>query len=163
VPALVRSWTATLALEPKGKGNSKTILPDRSSPKCQRCGKHERRLLVPRSQDVKAERSLAKLLRIVGPPVPFECDVELLIVFRLPIRPSWNKAKQQAAREGKLRPTSAKRATGPIPDLGQLEKLGDDALEKGGWVVNDSLICVRRSEKVYHDEPGYVIALQELP
>jgi Holliday junction resolvase RusA-like endonuclease len=160
----VRSWSATVCTIPRPKGNSKTVLPDFSSPKCPRCQKHARHNAVPRSADKKAERSLAKLLLAVGPPEPFSVDVELLVTIRLPIRKSWTKAKREAARVGSIRPTTSKASSGGShPDLGNLEKLLDDALEKGGWITNDSLIAARRSEKVYGDEPGYSITIQVLP
>lgn len=159
-----RGWSALIGCTPKVKGNSKRVLPDKRSPQCRKCGKHERHFAVPRNEDKKAERVTAQLLSMVKPPQPIDVDVLLSVSIRLPIRKSWTKAKKAAARAGTLRPTTNKSSSGgTIPDLGNLEKLIDDALEKGGWLTNDSLIAQRRSEKVYSDEPGYVITLRELP
>ena len=156
------TWAARLSCAPKPKGNSKSIMPiGKRCPKCKKAGRH---VLVPRKQDVQAEVAFTKLLRSVAPPSPFARDVALALTVVLPIRPSWSKEKQAAALAGTHRPTSNKGATGPIPDLGNLEKLLDDALEKGGWVVNDSQIAVRlRSRKIYGVEPGYVVEVLELP
>lgn len=159
-----RGWSALLWCDPKVKGNSKAVLPDFSSRKCTLCGKHARHNAVPRSADKTAEKHTSLLLASVKPPAPISVACVLHVSIRLPIRKSWTKKKKEAARSGLLRPTTPKKSSGgTIPDLGNLEKLIDDALEKGGWVTNDSLIAQRRSEKVYSDEPGYEITLRELP
>ena len=155
------SWSARLSCAPRPKGNSKKIVS--FGKRCSRCNRG-RPSIVSKAKEVKAERAFAQLLSTVAPPSPFVRDVALSLTVVLPIRPSWSKAKQAAALAGTHRPTSNKGATGPIPDLGNLEKLLDDALEKGGWVANDSQIAERRrSRKVYGTEPGYVIVISELP
>ena len=148
--------------EPGVKGNSKTVLPDKRSRKCGACGKHERHFAVPATRDKKAEAKAAALLRAVAPPIPFSVPVVLHVSIKLPIRPSWTKTKKAEARAGRIKPTKST-SGGTIPDLGNLEKLIDDALEKGGWLTNDGLIAQRRSEKIYADEPGYEITVRELP
>ena len=158
----LRSWRARITCVPKPKGNSKTVMPDFGSPKCRKCKKYERRRAVPRKQDVAAEKVAAKLLEFVAPPRPFASPVELALQVRLPIMKSWSKKKKAAARAGLHFPCSNKKATGPIPDLGNLEKLLEDALEKGRWLTNDSLIARRTSEKCYSDEPGYRVFITVL-
>jgi len=156
-----RAWSALVACAPKPKGNSKILVG--VGKRCARCKKPERYIVASRKEDKQAEQTLTKLLRLVSPPDPIEVDCVLHVSIRLPIMKSWKQKKKEAALAGLCRPTSAKKATGPIPDLGNLEKLLDDALESARWVVNDSLIAQRRSEKIYHPTPGYVITLRELP
>lgn len=155
-------WAARLWGEPKPKGNSKTIMP--VGERCSKCKQAPQRVLRPRREDEQAERTFSLLLRSAAPPVPFERDVLVSTTFVLPIRASWSKAKKAAALAGTCRPSSRKGSAGSIPDLGNLEKLIDDVLEKGGWIVNDSQIVERgRSRKIYGTEPGYLIVLSELP
>ena len=156
-----RGQAAVVQCEPKPKGNSKQVLP--VGKRCRVCKQAARHVLVPRKQDKQAEKLLADLLRTVAPDEPFAVDVKLWLTIRLPIRPSWSKKKREAAEAGRHRPTSAKGATGPIPDLGNLEKCVEDALESAGWLTNDSLIAKRESEKLYGTEPGIWVAVQELP
>ncbi len=154
-------WSAIVSCEPKAKGNSKVMVP--IGKRCPRCKKPTRYLLASSNKDKKTEKAVSDLLRSVAPPAAIATDCVLHVSIRMPIRKSWSKKKKAKALAGTIRPTSAKKATGPIPDLGNLEKLIDDCLEAGGWVVNDSLIAQRRSEKIYHAEPGYKITLRELP
>lgn len=156
-----RGWSAIIPFaEPRPKGNSKRIVSfGKRCPKCNR----GRPSIQSTKADVANEKILVLVLASVAPPVPFEIPCVLHASIVLPIRPSWNAAKRRAAEEHRHQPCSAKGATGPIPDLGNLIKLLEDALEKGGWVANDSLITKHRTEKVYGLEPGYTITLRELP
>jgi hypothetical protein len=49
------------------------------------------------------------------------------------------------------------------PDVGNLDKLLDDALEAAGWLLDDAQIVSGLTGKIYSEEPGYWIRLSAYP
>lgn len=139
-----------LPLPPVPKGNSPRII------------KFGGRLGVAPSKRSKwAEGQLVALLRATSkvPRVPLTCPVWRDATFVLPIAPSWPKWKREAARELRYLPPGG----GRQPDVGNLVKLLDDALERARVIHNDGQIVGGSCSKVYGDQPGYLVRVTELP
>lgn len=97
-----------------------------------------------------------KFLRLYAPDEPLSGPVQRDACYVFSAPKSWPKWRQQAALE--LRYQHVTR-----PDCGNLDKLLDDALEKSGWLCNDSRICGGFTFKAYGTEPGYVVRITALP
>lgn len=149
--------TARVSCRPTPKGNSKRVLPDRRSDRCGICARYAKHFAVPRPGDKKAEKALVKLLLPSKPATPLSGPVcvDIAIVHQAP--KSWPQYRQRAADAGVIRPSS--RGT---PDIGNLEKMVCDALEKAGWLNDDAQVVEQRIAACYGQNPGYYVRLYSL-
>lgn len=101
----------------------------------------------------EAEAEFSRLAAPYAPATPPDGPVRLGLVFLLPIPKSWPKWKRRAADVGWLRHRSK-------PDVSNLVKLAEDAMEAGGWFLSDSQIVELRASKCYAEEPGVEVTFE---
>lgn len=89
--------------------------------------------------------------QVMGDNPPLTGALEIDIMIRVPISPSWPKKRQEAARSGLERPTKK-------PDFDNYAKVCD-ALNLVVW-VDDSQIVDGRVRKFYSDKPGMWITVR---
>ena len=85
---------------------------------------------------------------------PMEGPIDLRLAVYLPIPASWSKKKQQAARDGTIRPTGR-------PDFDNFVKLACDAV-KDIVLRDDAQITDAAIWKRFSDEPRIVIELRPI-
>ncbi len=114
----------------------------------------ERRWAVdpPRSREYKA-KVRACALRACKPKV-ITGAVRLLVQEYRPIPRSWSRQKQEAAREGRIYPTTR-------PDFDNIIKAITDALNGVLW-EDDRQVIDGRIQQFYSDEPRVVVEVEEI-
>ena len=85
---------------------------------------------------------------------PVSGPVSLKMLFKMQIPASWPLWKKQAAREGRIAPTSR-------PDMDNLEKSLLDALNERAF-TDDAFVIDRVASKRYADTPGIIITIDSL-
>lgn len=83
--------------------------------------------------------------------IPVTGPLEVEVIARFPIPPSWSKKRQEMARQGTLRPTKK-------PDADNLLKCLD-ALNQVVW-VDDSQIVSAKITKVYAEVPCLIVTIR---
>jgi Holliday junction resolvase RusA-like endonuclease len=91
---------------------------------------------------------------MVGAP-PIEGPVSLTMTFAMDIPSSWAKWRKEAAREGRMVPTSR-------PDMDNLEKALLDALN-GRAFTDDAFVVDRLARKRFSLQPGIQVEVRALP
>lgn len=102
------------------------------------------------------KKQVAPLFQLQAPRVPFDGPCMLSLVIVLPHTKAVADRKRHTPREWHT----------VVPDLDNLEKSVKDAMQKAGWIVNDSRICKVAKEKVRAakgEKPSVSIVLRELP
>jgi Holliday junction resolvase RusA-like endonuclease len=98
-----------------------------------------------KTENYEALVALAGATAMAGQP-PINEPIDVLIRIGVPIRPSWTKAKQAAARAGALYPTTK-------PDLDNTAKTVFDGLNAIVW-RDDVIIVTMLVAKRYVETPG---------
>ena len=138
--------------EIKPKGNSKNIVRSKSG----------QTFLVEPAANTANANALRVLFAQYAPPKPLEGPVRVTYQ----IRYAWRKGDSKKRRALEMVPKDT------APDLGNLEKQLDDALQAAGFLVNDSQIVCRgdvfdgeltqlRHGKVLCDAPGVLVRIEE--
>jgi Holliday junction resolvase RusA-like endonuclease len=134
--------------EIKPKGNSKNIVRSKSG----------QAFLVEPAANTANANALRVLFAQHAPPKPIEGAVWVCYQ----IQYAWRKGDSKKTRELRMVPKDT------APDLGNLEKQLDDALQAAGFLVNDSQIAARgdhgdlRHGKFLCDSPGVHVQIVEL-
>lgn len=99
---------------------------------------------------VAAQRELVALLAShpSRPSTPLDQPLRVDVEVRVAVPSSWSERKRAAALRGALQPDRR-------PDRGNFLKLGEDALERAGFVVDDARIVCGDVAKVYAEVPGW--------
>ena len=142
-----------VAVEPKPKGNKQRIV---------RKGRHGPLRVVNDKSVIAKQTSLVHALWTHRDALreTLRGAVEVGVTFVLPIPGSWPAWKQEAAHRRLVFPyTDSAGSSGAIPDRGNLLKLLEDALEKAGYLANDSQIVGGPVAKVYGRVPGYELSI----
>ena len=102
------------------------------------------------SPELKQTRQLfLQLLRPHAPQEPFKGPVSLTTVWIFPL-PKARKVKPGAYKITK-------------PDTDNLLKLFKDCMAEAGYFENDSRVCSETTIKIYNDQPGIFVKVEELP
>lgn len=128
-----------VACSPKPKGNDRKVL------------KLGGKITVQHGDKaVAAQRELVGLLAAhpARPAWPLDCPLRVDVEVRVAVPSSWSERKRAAALRGALQPDRR-------PDRGNFLKLGEDALERAGYVVDDARIVCGDVAKVYAEVPGW--------
>lgn len=136
-----------IPLAPVPKGNSRRQF---------RCSRTGALRSAPSRTSQRAEEAVTRFLRLYAPDEPLTGPVQRDACYVMSVPPSWPQWKREAALE--LRYQHVTR-----PDVGNLDKLLDDALEGAGWISNDSRICGGFTFKAYGAVPGYLVRLTPIP
>lgn len=132
-----------LPIKPKPKGNAKELRKRRG------------KLVIGNPQRHKDHQAALRAMAwLYAPDRPLKGPIRLDVTFVLPLPKAAPKWKVEAARANTLRPTVR-------PDRGNLLKMIEDALE-GVIYTNDSHVVEGMVRKVYGEEPGYEIHVEEL-
>ena len=99
-----------------------------------------------------ATKALVAALEPYAPPEPWNGSVFLDVGFVFVPPVAWPKWKQEAARNGMIRPN-----TQSVGDRDNLHKLLADALETAGFFINDAQLVDGKVYKEYGAVPGYEI------
>ena len=82
-----------------------------------------------------------------------ECPIELGLTIGMQIPRSWSNKRKAAARAGLELPTK-------VPDIDNIYKLAEDALNGIAWVDDKQIVAVPYIWKVYTDSPGLVMSVR---
>lgn len=128
--------------EVKPKGNSKQIVR----------GKDGRSYLIEPAKNRQNAKDLRTLFAEFAPPTPYHGPVVVTYTIMYPFRGYHNKKQ----KSGGMIPKHTR------PDLGQLVKQLDDALQAAGFLYDDAQICsYGNTRKVHCSTPGVSVEIRE--
>lgn len=138
--------TARVSCRPTPKGNAEKMIRRRG-----------RRYRVPADHVQAAQDELVLLLSPHAPRVPLAGPVSLRADIYHPIPKSWPAWRQKAAAAGVVTPCG--RGT---PDIGNVEKMLCDAMQKAKWLADDAQVCEQLLLAYYSTKPGYRLRLSTM-
>jgi Holliday junction resolvase RusA-like endonuclease len=142
----MESVSARVFCKPAQKGNSKQIV---------RFGGKVR--LVSSAKDKQAERELTRLLEAHAPDAPLDGPLQLRLTIHHPVPSSWPQWRTEAALQGVVLPSG-----NGTPDVGNVLKLVEDAMEAAGWIEDDARTVAYHLDSLYSAEPGYTVKVSTL-